>query len=227
MPRRMTQSSKPVWLLPLSLVLLTLIPVVAGSLRVAQLVTSAAVTPDNARFFHSPTPVVFHILCASAFCLLGALQLTAAIRRRWPHWHRRAGRVLAACGATAGATGSWMSLFYPHVPGDSAALLLMRLLVGPGLVACMAAGVAAARRRNFARHRAWMLRGYAIGMGAGTQAVLHLPWLLSHHLPGELGRTLVMGAGWAINLLVAEWAIRRRRATGTQLAAQSLDIGRA
>lgn len=227
MPRRMTQSSKSVWLLPLSLVLLTLIPVVAGSLRVAQLVTSAPVTPDNARFFQSPTPVVLDILCASAFCVLGALQVTAALRRRWPNWHRRAGRALAACGAAAGATGSWMTLFYPHVPGDTAALLLMRLVVGPGLVLCMAAGIAAARRRDFDRHRAWMLRGYAIGMGAGTQAVLHLPWLLAHHVPGELGRTLLMGAGWGINLLVAEWAIRGRSAPSTELAAQSLDIGRA
>jgi hypothetical protein len=30
--------------------------------------------------------------------------------------------------------------------------------------------------------------------------------------PSELGNALLMGAGWAINLAVAEWAIRKRLA---------------
>ena len=34
-------------------------------------------------------------------------------------------------------------------------------------------GLAAIRRRDIARHRAWMIRGYAIGLGAGTQALTH------------------------------------------------------
>jgi hypothetical protein len=29
--------------------------------------------------------------------------------------------------------------------------------------------------------------------------------------PDEFGKALLMGAGWVINLAVAEWAIRRRR----------------
>jgi hypothetical protein len=54
-----------------------------------------------------------------------------------------------------------------------------------------------------------MVRAYAIGLGAGTQVLTHLPWVLYFGAPDELTRALLMGAGWAINLAVAEWIIRQ------------------
>jgi hypothetical protein len=68
----------------------------------------------------------------------------------------------------------------------------------------------AIRRGDVVRHSAWMTRGYALGIAAGTQAVIALPLL---PLVGEttgLGRTLHLTAGWLINIAVAEWVIRRR-----------------
>jgi len=58
--------------------------------------------------------------------------------------------------------------------------------------------------------RAWMLRGYAIGLGAGTQVLTLLAGELILGPPSELSRALLMGAGWVINLAVAEWIIRKR-----------------
>ena len=55
-----------------------------------------------------------------------------------------------------------------------------------------------------------MIRGYAIGMGAGTQVLTHLPWFIFvNGTPGEGPRTVMMGSAWVINVLVAEWVIRR------------------
>jgi hypothetical protein len=54
-----------------------------------------------------------------------------------------------------------------------------------------------------------MLRGYAIGMGAGTQVVTHLPWILLVGQPSEGPRAVMMIGAWALNLAVAEWIIRR------------------
>jgi hypothetical protein len=54
-----------------------------------------------------------------------------------------------------------------------------------------------------------MLRGCALGLGLGAQVVTHLPWYLLPDIQGELARTLLMAAGWAVNLAVAEWAISR------------------
>ena len=56
-----------------------------------------------------------------------------------------------------------------------------------------------------------MIRGYAIGQGAGTQVVTYLLWLLIFGIPDEFTRELLLGAGWAINLAVAEWIIRSNR----------------
>jgi hypothetical protein len=117
---------------------------------------------------------------------------------------------LILCGVVAGLSGVWLTQFYPHVEGDGDFLYGLRLLAGSGIVVCMVVGLAAIRRRDIEQHRAWVTRGYALGMGAGTQALLHLAWLGVLGKPGEFSRTVLMGGGWIINLAVAEWSIRRR-----------------
>lgn len=55
-----------------------------------------------------------------------------------------------------------------------------------------------------------MLRGYAIGMGTGTQALILMDGEMIAGKPSELSRTLLMGAAWVINRAVAEWMLRKR-----------------
>ena len=55
-----------------------------------------------------------------------------------------------------------------------------------------------------------MIRGYAIGQGAGTHALLFVVLMPIIGTPTDLGRTLVLGAAWVLNLGVAEWILRRR-----------------
>lgn len=101
------------WLVPAALLLLSAVPIAAGSFRIAGLTGSADVTPDNARFFASPLPVVLHILSSSLYAVLGAFQFVPGFRRRRPGWHRAAGRILVVCGVTAALSGLWMAHFYP------------------------------------------------------------------------------------------------------------------
>ncbi|MEZ4656335.1 MAG: DUF2306 domain-containing protein [Caldilineaceae bacterium] len=195
------------------LLLLCIVPVTAGLGRMAQLASGATVTPENARFFAAPLPVMLHILAIIPYSILGAFQFIPGFRRRKPHWHRRIGRLLIPCGLAAALSGLWMTLYYPWPAGDGELLYGMRLFVGTAMTLSILLGVAAIRRRDFAQHGAWMLRGYAIGMGAGTQVFTHLPWFLlmgADVAPDELSRALMMGVGWVINILVAEWIIRRR-----------------
>jgi hypothetical protein len=77
------------------------------------------------------------------------------------------------------------------------------------MAASLCLGVAAIWRRDIRSHQAWMLRGYALGLGAGTQVLTHLPWFVFPSIQGELTRALLMGAGWAINLAAAEWLMAR------------------
>lgn len=119
------------------------------------------------------------------------------------------------CSLIAGLTGLWMSLTYPPAEHDGPLLTGFRVVFGAAMVTSLALGLVAIRRRDVARHQVWVTRGYAIGLGAGTQALVHLPWLFLAAAPQQLGRALLMAAGWVINLAVAEWSLRRVRGTAT------------
>lgn len=209
----MTSSSTPrQWLVPVGLVLLSVVPVLAGAARVTELTGGAEVTADNARFLASPVPVLVHVVGATVYCLLGALQFAPGFRRRQPGWHRVAGRLLVLCGLAAALSGVWMTLFFARPPVDDVLLTPIRLVFGVAMAGCIVLGVTAIRRRDPAGHRAWMARGYAIGLGAGTQVLTHLPWVLLVGQPSGHPRVLLMLAGWVLNLAVTEWALRRRPA---------------
>jgi uncharacterized membrane protein len=206
--------SKRDWLIPTGLLALSFVPIAAGTVRVLQLSTDATVTLDDARFVASPLPVVIHILSASIYCVLGSFQFSPSLRSRRPHWHRISGWVLVPCGLIVAFSGLWMTQFYPKgidppASYDGTALYVVRILAGSSMALFLCLGVAAILRRDIAHHRAWMMRSYALGLGAGTQVLTHLPWFLFPHIQGELTRTLCMAAGWAINLAVAEWLISR------------------
>ncbi|TQS26818.1 DUF2306 domain-containing protein [Microbispora sp. KK1-11] len=197
------------WLVPAALIALSAVPVIAGSARLGQLAGGGPITQDSVRYFATPAPVVAHIISVTLFSVLGALQFAHGLRRRRPAWHRAAGRLVVPSGLVSAFTGLWMTLFYPHLPNDSALLVGLRLVFGTLMIVSLVLGFAAIRRRDVARHRAWMTRGYAIGMGAGTQLLTVGPWMALAGEPGPLPRALLMGAGWVINLVVAEWAVRR------------------
>jgi len=206
------KASSPAWLIPSALILLVVIPLAAGVFRLTQLAGGAAITSENARFFVSPLPVVLHIVSVSVYAILGAFQFVPSLRQRRRSWHRIAGRILIPCGLVAALSGLWMTQFYPWPQGDGVLLYRLRLLFGSAMLVAILLGVAAIRRRDFAQHGDWMLRGYAIGMGAGTQVLTLMVGELIGGPPSELSRALLMGAAWVINLAVAEWIIRARRA---------------
>lgn len=195
-------------LLVAGLLLLSVIPLAAGAFRLTSLAGGAEITPANARFFEVPLPVVLHILSAGVYAVLGAFQFAPVFRRSKPGWHRAAGRLLVLGGLLVGLSGLWMTLFYP-IPYGGKLLYALRLLFGSAMVVSILLGFVAILRGEVARHRAWMIRGYAIGLGAGTQALTLMAgeWIAGP--PSELGEALLNGAGWAINLAAAEWAIRR------------------
>jgi hypothetical protein len=115
--------------------------------------------------------------------------------------------VLVVAGLAVAGSGLWMTLFYSGAPGG-AFLWAIRLVVASAMAASIVLGFTAIRRRDLAAHRAWMVRGYALGVGAGTQAFTQG---VGEALfgTGDLSTAVSIGAGWAMNVAVAEWAIRR------------------
>ena len=128
------------WPVPAGLILLSLIPVIAGAARLTDLTGGAAITPQNARFFASPVPVVVHIVSVTVYSLLGAFQFVPALRGR-RGWHRIAGLILIPAGLLTALTGLWMSAFYPLPDGITDVPL--RILFGSAMLLSLVMGVMA------------------------------------------------------------------------------------
>lgn len=135
---------------------------------------------------------------------------TMSLRRRRPGYHRAAGRTLVVAGALVAGSALWMRLMYPQ-EGTGDVLYLFRPAFSTLMVASIVLGFAVIRRREIARHRAWMIRAYAIALAAGTQAfTVGVGGALFGD--GVLAHDLSIASAWLINLAVAEWAVRRRPA---------------
>lgn len=215
---RSTKRKAGTFWMVIGLILLSAIPLIFGALRLNELVNGAEITPENARFFASPVPVILHIISAAVYALFGVFQFVSRLWRRGAGWHRWAGRVIVPFGLVVGLSGLWMTLFYPRPEDASDLLFVLRLLFGSGMVLSIILGFIEIRRGNILEHRAWMVRAYAIGLGAGTQVLTGIVGALIIGEPNEFENALLMGAAWVINLAVAEWSIRKRSARQTRTA---------
>jgi hypothetical protein len=193
---------------PLGLIALSLVPIVAGSLRLAELSGGAAILPAKPT---PPLPLVLHIVSASIYSVLGAFQFSTGFRRRRPGWHRAAGRLLVVLGLVVAVAALWLTIATPRFEGSGDLYFVLRLVFGSAMVLSIVLGFLAIRRRDVTRHRAWMIRAYAIALAAGAQ-VFTLGIGEAIVGKGDTSNALFAGAGWVINLAVAEWVIRRRPA---------------
>ena len=203
-----TRTSASSWLVA-SLVFFSALPLTFGVLRLMQLAGLSDVMPPAPA---PAIPLVSHIVGALAYTLLGATQFSPAIRRRWPAWHRLAGRLALVGAALVVVSALWLTVAYATPNFGGLVLAGLRLAVALAMAASITLGLAAVLKRQIDRHREWMIRAYALGLGAATQMlVLMVAEMISGGAPTELNRALLMGLAWGINLMVAEWSIRRGR----------------
>src|SRR3954454_16581785 len=154
-----TRSPKPAgssrsWPVPAALVALSVIPVIAGTLRLVQLAGGPQLRPADERIAALPQLVVVHIVGAAAYALVGAFQFVPRFRRRHLTWHRRAGRVLAVAGLLVAGSALWLTLFFAPEPGSGDVLYILRLVAGSAMISCLILGVVGVRRHDIAAHRA-------------------------------------------------------------------------
>jgi uncharacterized membrane protein len=207
-----TSVPKNEWLVPAALILLALVPSGSGVVRLLEQSSSATIiTPENQRFFADPLPIVAHSLSGILFLILGALQFAPKLRRPKPGWHKMLGRILIPSGLVVAFSALWMAHFYALPKYDGPLVYGTRMLFGGWMVLTMVLGAAAIYRRDFSNHEVWMTRAYAVGAGGSTQVFTAAPLFLffPEHL-NDLTRFISLGAGWVINVAIAEWVIRGR-----------------
>ncbi|MFC7402623.1 DUF2306 domain-containing protein [Citricoccus sp. GCM10030269] len=204
------------WMIAAGLILLAVIPSVAGVFRISEIATGAPETPANSRFLQLPLPVVVHIIAALIYSIVGAFQFLPTLRRRRTSWHVLAGQYLVLpSGVLVGVTGLWMTAAYQTPLVDGPALAASRYVVGLAMLAFLALAVVAVTQHRYRAHGEWMIRAYALALGAGTQVLTSAPFLIIFGAPDELGRLLQMDAGWLLNVVAAELIIRARRQSRT------------
>lgn len=200
------RSVNPV-LLPAALLFLAAIPIVMAAVRVVQIPLGA--TPaDVAYLMTLPLPYWLHALAGASFGILGPLQFGRALAARYGRLHRVLGRVFVIAGVVLGLSGLRLVLAF-H--GSSTPLLdIMRAAGGLALLGALWVAIAAVRRRDIARHRRWMIRAYAIGMGQSLIAFVLFPiYIATGEPPMGLMSDLTVLLSWMISISMGEHAIRR------------------
>lgn len=149
-----------------------------------------------------------HIIPGSIFLGLAPLQFVRGLRENHPGLHRRSGRVLLLTAIPTGLTGILLQLRSPY----GGALALSSILVAGSLfLGAAVVAYQAIRRGDRERHREWMIRMLAVGLGVGTVRVIAAPLiLLTGQRPLEL-MGIVFWLGFALAIAGGEWWIRATR----------------
>lgn len=207
----MRKLSKSEWLVLTGLLLLSFVPCVGGIFRLIEMGIDSGLLPENPRIQSTPLPVVIHILTSVTYCVLGAFQFLPSYRGRYPKWHRLAGRLLVGAGIISAITGLWMThhfFFSDNLQGTL--LYSVRIVVSISMITFILVGLIAAMKKKIVSHRAWMIRAYALGQGAGTQVIISIPWFLIIGEPNGFPRDVLMTFAWIVNILVAERIIHKQ-----------------
>lgn len=164
LPRRRTP-----WLLGIGVAILILIILGFTVRRVlVDLPSLAAGTmPDDefhARFVRHPWLTYVHILPGVLYMLGATLQLSYWFRRRHYTVHRRMGRTLLGLGVLAGVTAIVIGLAFPF---GGLAEMSASVLFSIWFLICLMLAFRAIRADDMIRHRRWMIRAFAIGVGVG------------------------------------------------------------
>ncbi len=191
-----------------TLLLLSAIPILVSGVRLVQIPTGA-LPAEAMRFGAVPLAHFAHALGGVLFGLLGPVQFSNVLRRRFGRAHRVIGYVFVGAGLGLAVSALRLLWVFPDVV--TGPLTLVRLVLSLGLGGALIWAVQAALQGQRARHRAYMIRAYAVGMGAATQALMMLPIAIfsGTALNGALADGIFIAA-WALNLFLAEWVIRRR-----------------
>ncbi len=174
-------------------------------------VQRAPVHPEMiANFDRHRALITTHAIGASFALLLGPFQFVTSWRARAPRLHRLLGYGYLGLGVGAGGVAGLLlaPLAFGGLVAHLGFGLLALLWLGTGAMAFVTA-----RRRQFALHRAWMLRNFALALSAVTLR-LYLPAGAVMRLPFEVSYPIIAWLCWVPNLLVAEvWLARRPAAS--------------
>ena len=191
--------NKGAWAVWLSLMALSSVAVALVSYR--YLIPGAPGAGPNvlANHFTHLGVLTVHAGFAATALLLGPFQFIAALRRRRPKLHRTMGTIYVIACLCGGFAGLFLAAGTTAGP---VAIGGFGLLAGAWFFATAQAW-RYARAWNFAAHRRWMIRSFAMTFAAVTLRI-YIPISMMLHLPFAEAYPAIAWLAWVPNLIVAE-----------------------
>jgi uncharacterized membrane protein len=146
-----------------------------------------------------------HLLPGIVFFLIAPLQFSSTLRSRARRLHRALGRLFILTGVASGLAVLWMVLVFPAVGGLLTQVVTF-VLVG-AMLALLGFAWRSARMRAFARHRAAMMRAYAIGLSVSTARIFIELSAWGFGLGFVDTFVIASALGVALNIAVVEWVL--------------------
>ncbi len=198
--------TKPV-VVPAALLFGTLLTIVLALVQAVQ-IPLGALPEDNLRLSATPLGHFMHVLGGATFGILGPIQFSRVLMRRYGVLHRVMGRVFVAAGAMISLSS--LSLLWHFPDTYSVAISSGRLLFGIALGVALTIAMQAILKRDFTRHRNWMIRAYAIGMGATAVTMVFFPiYMITGEPPMGLASDMIFLGSWIACVVFAEGLVRR------------------
>jgi len=160
-------------------------------------------------FAQHPVLTLLHILPGLLFVTLGPLQFNAGLRRRHPMWHRVSGRVYLCAAIVIGVSALVMSFLMPAIGGPLQATATA--IFSGYFLSALGTGFWYIRRREFARHRRWMIRAFSIGIAVATIRPIVGLFFATSRLTGLTPRQFFGVAFWIgfiLHLILTEYWLR-------------------
>jgi len=142
-----------------------------------------------------------HILPGALFLGLASFQFARRVRQQHLQFHRWSGRVLVVCGLIIGVSALIMS-FTMNIggPNETAATTLFAIV----FLICLVKAYLYIRRKEVERHREWMIRAFAVGLGvATTRPIVGMFFAFRRMTPREFFG-IAFWLGFTITFLAAE-----------------------
>ena len=148
-----------------------------------------------------------HVAGAATALLIGWLQVSPPLRRRWPGLHRWTGRTYILACLAGGVGGLFLAIGSTAGPVAQAGFGLLAVL----WIAVNLLGWRAVLERRFEAHRRWMLRSWALTLAAVTlRLYMPIPPMLG--IDGLDGYRAIAFLCWVPNLVIVEiWLGMQRK----------------
>ena len=161
------------------------------------------------RFVDHRAATLLHVGPGALFLLLAPLQFVRGFRTRHIAVHRWSGRVLVLTGVITVMAGLYFGVWIPAAGIEESIVIAA---VSALFLLSLTKAVLAIRRRDVERHREWMIRAFAVGLGISTVRIVAAiadAVLTPAGYALETLFVLSLALGWLITIAAAElWIVR-------------------